>query len=488
MRRRRSCHGCLQPDLPTVSDCPLASVGVRLLCAGLSLGVAGPVLAQQESSRPPFAPNAQEDDWSFLADPARRNDPLDPLKYIPLGEQGHSYAYFGGNLRLTARGFDDENFGSRPGFDATFHRRVMIHGGVVVDNRVRLFAELKHGAVSGEKLPLPPAEQEKLDLHQLFVEGRFGSKREHRIRLGRQELHYGRGLLISVREGPNVRASHDGALLRIQSGRWRADAFLTRPVTSDFGAFDDKREPGAALWAVYAAGKLAGGIELDLYYLGDRRRGRRYDSVAGDETRHTVGARFARKWEPGWALDAEIAAQFGSVDGVGKVSSIRAWAAYGRVERTFPLAGRPSIALEAGIASGDGDPDDDVLQTFRAPQPPGRYFGNTTPLGPANLAGFTPSISINLAPRTRLTTQGRFFWRASLDDGIYSPPGILIRTGQRSEKRHVGREFGANIAHEFNRHLSLRAMVAHFKSGAFLRETPPGKNVSMGEFLLNFRF
>ncbi|MBC8038615.1 MAG: alginate export family protein, partial [Rhizobiales bacterium] len=165
-----------------------------------------------------------------------------------------------------------------------------------------------------------------------------------------------------------------------------------------------------------------------------------------------------------------------------------AWTAYGRVERSLALAGRLSIALEAGIASGDGDPDDDDLQTFRAPQPPGRYFGNTTPLGPANLAGFTPSASINLAPRTRLTAQGRFFWRASLDDGIYSPPGILIRTGRRSDKRHVGRELGANMVHEFNRHLSLRAMAAHFNAGTFLRETPPGKDVSMGELLLNFRF
>lgn len=441
---------------------------------------------QAPAARPPFAPNAQEDDWGYLADPFRRTEKLDAIKYVPLG--GDSYASFGGYLRAIARGYEDENFGERPGTDDTYHRRVMFNAAAVIDGRVRAFVELKHGGVEGERFVLGPVEEDELDLHQLFLEGRFGARRQHLVRVGRQELHYGRGLLVSVREGPNVRASHDGGLVRVQLDRWRVDALLTRPVTSRPEAFDDRREPGAALWALYGAGKFDGGIEVDLYYFGDRRRGRRYNSIAGDETRHTIGVRHSRK-AGRWSIDAEAAAQFGQVTGVTETRTrIRAWTVYGRVERGFAGRAKPAVALEGGIASGDRRRGDRVLNTFRAPQPPGRYFGNTTPLGPANLTGLTPSVSFDLAPPTRVTLQSRFFWRVSAEDAIYSPPGFIIKRGDRSARRFVGRELGVSVNHKVDRHLTLSATIARFEAGSFLRETPPGRSVNLGEATIAYRF
>jgi hypothetical protein len=447
------------------------------------VSIAGP------PARPPFAPNAQEDDWAYLADADRRTEDLDRIKHIPLGDGGASYAYVGGQFRVIARIYDDENFGARPGTDDTYHRRTMLHGGIVIEDRVRFFAELKHGGVTGEQLPLGSVEEDELDLHQAFVEGRFGANRQHRVRVGRQELHYGRGLLVSVREGPNVRASHDGGLLRVQVGAWRVDAFIVQPVTSRSGAFDDRREPGARLSALYAAGKLDDGAEVDVYYFCDRRLGRQYDNASGNETRHTLGARYGRRFLH-WSFDAEAAVQLGELTEplTGIEESIRAWTVYGRVERKFDGALAPAFALEGGVASGDRRRRDSTLNTFRAPQPPGRYFGNTTPLGPGNLAGFTPSISLGVAPRTRLTLQSRFFWRLSTDDGLYSPPGFLIKRGDLSRERFVGREVGATVAHQIDRHLTVSATVARFGAGKFLRETPPGRSVGLAEAMLAYHF
>lgn len=454
-------------------------------CAATAQGMP----AAEPVARPPFAPNAQEDEWVFLADPARRTEALDRLKHIALNGSGTSYAYVGGQFRIIARVYEDEDFGTRPGIDDTYHRRVMLHGGVVVDDRLRLFAEVKYGGVESAGSPLGPVEAGGPDLHQAFVEGRFGPLREHRVRVGRQELHYGRGLLVSVREGPNIRASHDGGLFRAQFGTWRIDAFVVQPVVSSVGVFDDRREPGALLSGFYVAGQLTDGAAIDVYYFGDRRRGRRYANASGDEMRHTLGARF--EWrQPTWSVDAEAAVQVGELTDpvTGIVRPIRAWTLYARLERLFAGASTPVLAVEAGIASGDRVGTDTALNSFRAPQPPGRYFGNTTLLGPTNIAGITPSVSCAIAPRTRLTLQSRLFWRVSSTDGVYSPPGFLLRRGDLSRARFIGGEIGANITHQFDRHSTFSVAANRFQAGNFLRGTPPGRNVNLGEIIMAFRF
>ncbi len=50
----------------------------------------------------------------------------------------------------------------------------------------------------------------------------------------------------------------------------------------------------------------------------------------------------------------------------------------------------PVVGLRLGLSSGDGDPDDDRLHSFRAPFPPGRFFDEAPPLGSGNLAGPRP--------------------------------------------------------------------------------------------------
>lgn len=466
---------------------PAQSLAVltALWAGSLHVGAAKAQDVPEAPERPEYSINAQEDDSRFLRDPAGRTDPLDGIKYIPIGEIGNSYAYLGGNLRAIARAYDEENWGDRPGFDDVYHRRIMLHGGVVLADRARLFVELKHGGAAGSRFPQPPSEDDDLDLNQGFAELTIGEG--NLVRVGRQELHYGRGLLISVREGPNIRQSHDAVLARLTRGDWRVDLLLAAPVETRPGVFDDRREDGAALWTVYAARKRESGSELDLYYIGDRRNDRVYANARGDEERHSVGVRWSDT--PGaWTLGAEAVVQFGKVEGpLG--GAILAWTLYGSAAYRWESGpGSPLIGVEFGVASGDGDPDDRALGTFRAPQPPGRYFGNANPLGPSNLGGITPSVEFSLTERTTLSAATRLFWRVSDRDGIYNPPGQLLRSGDQSDARFVGVEPTFSLQHQFDRHLSLEVTAAYFFAGRFLRETPPGRDVTLGEVILAYRF
>ena len=49
------------------------------------------------------------------------------------------------------------------------------------------------------------------------------------FRAGRQELNYGSGRLVSVRQGPNVRQSFDGFKVMSKIGSWHVDGFAVRP-------------------------------------------------------------------------------------------------------------------------------------------------------------------------------------------------------------------------------------------------------------------
>src|ERR1700749_2980680 len=62
-------------------------------------GVAAPTVPAKPT-RPVIKMYRWQEDWSVLADPALRTEPLDQFKYIPLSSgDPHSYASLGLNLR-----------------------------------------------------------------------------------------------------------------------------------------------------------------------------------------------------------------------------------------------------------------------------------------------------------------------------------------------------------------------------------------------------
>jgi len=58
-----------------------------------------PVAAQEAAGRPAYQSSRFDEDWSALRDPAKRTDPFDPIKFIPLTADGSWYMTLGGELR-----------------------------------------------------------------------------------------------------------------------------------------------------------------------------------------------------------------------------------------------------------------------------------------------------------------------------------------------------------------------------------------------------
>ena len=463
-------------------------------------------------ARPATAVLRQDEDWAWLADvPEAERRALDGIKRLPLDADGSTYLTFAFDGRLGVERFDDQSFGDFPGEDSSVHVRANPHVALSFGDRARLYGALKYGDVGDRRFAVSPAEDDGPDVHHLFAELAFGDllggvPHDAFARLGRQELHYGAGRLVSIRNGPNVRFDFDGGIVRARLGPTISEALYVRPSENDLGDFDNGTDSSQALWGLYTTtalgdvlsgtGALLDRSNLDLYYLGFERETSPYafQDPAIDETRHTLGARFWTGGAPtdGWNLDLEAAWQFGDADGVAGPSGpvdadiaagfLAGFVSYGFADAPWT----PVIASRFGASSGDDDPDDDTLATFRGPFPPGRYFGESNPLGPGNVGGVGPYLSVHPIPGLILTAHYEAFWRLETEDGLYSPPQLPLR-GPAGDERFVGQEFSLIAGYAIGDHALVNVTVSRFETDDYLDDAPPGRDIDYAHLRLDFK-
>lgn len=443
-------------------------------------------IAQPTDGRPAFKLLRYDEDYRSMAFPQQRTEFLDSVKFIPLGAGSGNYLSLGGEIRERFEFFNNPTWGQQvEGNTGYLLQRYMLHADVHLGESVRFFGQLKSGIESGREGGPRPADEDQLDVNQAFFELASGSRSLPSLRVGRQEISFGSARLVSPREGPNVRQSFDGVRLTWRSSAWQIDALATKPVETDRGVFDDGPNHRRTFWGVYAV--RAGGQDkpaMDLYYLGLDRKVARFAQGAGREIRHSLGTRVSGN-TGSWDYNYELVYQFGDfADG-----GIRAWtAASDTGYRLAHVKFRPRIGLRADVASGDGDRSDKTLGTFNALFPKGAYFSEADLLGPYNLMDLHPSFSLDLSRTFTLTPDLDFFWRQSTNDGIYSAPGVLLRSGEQSQARYVGAHAGTQFVWMPDRHWSATWVYLHFFPGRFLRESGSASPVDFVAAWLTYRF
>src|SRR5260370_9115198 len=91
------------------------------------------------------------------------------------------------------------------------NERYMLSFDLHYGSDVRTFFELKSGLNSFRFGGPRPIDEKKLDFQAAFLElGAGGSRYWIKVRASRQEMEYGSGRLIDVRERPNGRLRFDG--------------------------------------------------------------------------------------------------------------------------------------------------------------------------------------------------------------------------------------------------------------------------------------
>lgn len=451
---------------------------------------AGCTYQKEPAKRPSYHLDRSEEDWSFLRESSLRNDLWDPIKYIRLGREGW-YLSVGGEFRPMYEFFKNYNWGAGPQDDDGFYlNRLIGHADVHFGNRARVFVEAKSSLEFGRNGgPRPSIDEDKLDLSQLFLDVSVSDEKLPLvIRVGRQELNYGEGTLLSVRE-LNVRREFDGFKLIFRGKNWRVDAFAVKPVIAKPGYFDDPPNHQQSLWGIWAnttknLPKLL--TQLDVYYIGLDRKQAVFNQGTAREQRHTLGINIhGKKEDLSFFVEGDL--QFGRF-GSGQ---LLAWKFAPIVSYAFPKARfRPVISLQGAISSGDKNPADPDLQTFSPLFPKGLYYGYMDFVsGSLNAIVVHPKVSLQLSKALSLALESLFFWRQRASDGLYSQPGVFLRTGQDTRARYIGAEQDLDLVWRLDRHTSFQFIAGYYEVGAYLRETPPsGRNATYFSAKMNYKF
>ena len=437
----------------------------------------------------PYKKQRQDEDWRSLRDPKQQADYFDPIKYIPIRDKDDWFLSLGGDARERYEFLDHPSWGQGPtDTNGYLMQRYLLHADLHLGPRVRLFTQFQSGFENGRDGGPRPPDEDKADLHQAFVDLTFdgNSKRLLALRLGRQELSFGSSRLVSIREEPNVRQTFDGLRASVSLRQWHIDSFVTKPVETNPDVFDDSPDHARTFWGIYAVRpwNLLPNATVDLYYLGIDRKNARFDQGAARETRHSVGTRLSGR-RKAWDYNYELVYQWGSFGG----ADIRAWTVASDDGYTLTqMRFRPRIGLKADVTSGDRDRTLPGLQTFNALFPKGAYFGEIALIGPANHMDLHPSVDLKITKKWILTMEYVFFWRQSLNDGVYGPAMNILRSAGSSRSRFVGSQPSVQAEWDISRHFSWTGNYTHFFAGPFLTDTKPGMDVNFFTTWITYRF
>jgi len=401
----------------------LAAVGLLVVAASTSTAAA----EDDEAVRPRINLFYRWlEDWSALADPRLRTEPLDSLKYIPLQfDDPKSYVSLGLTVRERFEVNDAPLFGTAGNkSDSYLLDRLQWHFDVRPNEHWQVFAELEDVRAAAKDV-ITPVDENPLDLRLAFityVDSFWGGTLKARV--GRQEMAFDLQRFVSVRDGPNVRQAYDAAWLDWEQGQWRFIGFWSMPVQYRHEHFfDDFSSEHFQYGGVRAERKDVGPGDLSAYYSRFILDKTRFLDARGDERRHNLDVRYAGA-NSGFDWDLEAMGQAGDIG----AKSIRAWAVGSRSGYTIANAAwAPRLGLQIDAASGDHKAGDHTLGTFNPLFPNGYYFTLAGYTGYVNLIHLKPSLTVKPIANLALMAAAGLQWRETTADAVYVQPNIPVR-------------------------------------------------------------
>ncbi|MFM0554287.1 alginate export family protein [Paraburkholderia sediminicola] len=367
------------------------------------------------AKRPVVMFNRWQEDWSVLANPCVPREPLDGLKYIPLGGDPASYLSLGVNMRERVESNNAPLFGIGTQSDTYLIQRVEVHADAHLGEHWQFFVQIEDARAWGKNV-VTPVDKNPLDLEQAFVTytGALGGG-TFKFRVGRQEMAFDLQRFISVRDGPNVRQTYDALWADYEYQKWRFIAYATQPVQNrDATVFDDVSNRDLTFSGVRFERQSVGPGDLSGYWSRYNRSNARYLDASGAERRDVWDLRYSgTRGRFNW--DVEGMLQTGTVGN----STILAWAIGSIAGYKLDMPWAPQVAVQVDAASGDRHPHDGRIETFNTLFPNGYYFTLAGYTGYSNLIHVKPSITLKPTANLALLGALGFQWRETTGDAVY---------------------------------------------------------------------
>ncbi|MDR6548153.1 hypothetical protein J2810_004240 [Chryseobacterium rhizosphaerae] len=457
-----------------------------LLCIFLlgTLKAQDALLFTKSEFKPAFKNLNYEENYSALSDSTQRNTLWKKVKYIPLYK--NSYLTFGGEVRARMEIRNHLNYGTPlEDHGANFQQRTRLWANWHIAKPLRFFTEIQGATSHGLDAPPSPVDQDQAEVHQAFLEysDKLGDASNFNVRVGRQELAFGKFRLLDVRMPPNYRKSFDVIRAGFNVDMWRFDAIIGNEVRDVFGNFNDRTNENFKLIAGHVEKKFKKVLpnsSVEFMYMHTDR------TVAPSRVFLGVRNSFSLRIsgiEKGWNYDFEVIGQTGkSITG----QSIRAWYVGSETNYTFPKSWKPYLGYRVDIASGDKNSTDnrntsyDFLWSRGTSWVPDLGFTNLTIIGPT--AGTKPF------KRFAVDFWAQWLWRNSIHDGLYKMSAGSQRLATTGTAKYVGFRTLIKLEYQITPFLVVGTYMDRTFSGTFLKESPTNKDLFYNTTFMVFRF
>lgn len=321
--------------------------------------------------------------------------------------------------------------------------------------------------------PAPPAVSNPIDLRIAYTTLSSKEDRGPLLRLGRQELSFAGGWLISGADWSNTTRVFDAALAAWGFQHARLNAFSASVVQTDTSRLDRHRAgehlhgldfvfpsliPSSRL-ETFTFLRTALGSVSELGPKGDSHLWTSGFLLSGSRQRLSYSAIYAR--------------QFGSLSS----DPISAHAGDYMLAYSFPaLPGKPRLSAEFVHASGDSNPKDGHRHTFD--QLYGglhNFLGLADRLGWRNSRNLRAGIEFSPNKRFKFALDLRDLSLATAADSLYLANGVRSLSNPNATSRHVGIEPDAFFSFQLSKNESIGGGLGYVFPGAFLKQSTPGR-------------
>jgi len=430
-------------------------------------------------------------------------DFFDPIKRIHLND--HWTLRLGGEVRLRMESETNRNFGARdPTNDTFLLYREMLHADLQYRRLFRVFVEGADARVADRDLPQVPGMENTFDLHQLFADVKLlGEDGPLALRVGRQEMAYGRERLIAKLDWSNDTRRFDGVKLMYSTPRFDVDAFWVKPVFFSNEPFSnpwhthinenmhrkiDHWREEQNFYGVYTTYKGFDRHTLEMYFFGLNDRGIfvNANNRFGDLNVYTLGSRFSGS-TGNFDYDVEGAGQWGKWVG----DDVQAWmfaADGGYTFKNVPMT--PRVGAGFDYATGDDTPRDNTHGTFNQLYPLGHaHLGLIDLVARANV--IAPNLNTSFKPHKNVVVKLSWFhfWLDSNLDALYNAGGnVLRRNVSGSSGKDVGDELDLTINWQVDTHSSFLLGWSHFWPNNFIESSGPSRDADYIYLQYTFKF
>jgi Alginate export len=331
---------------------------------------------------------------------------------------------------------------------------------------------------------------DSFDLRQAYI-GLGDLKSGPSLTVGRQVLSYGDERLIGGADWLNQGRVFDAVKFRYTASDWSLDAFtssVVAPIDQEFNQSDwinsDSTREQLFSGLYFTSTGLLPTNTVDLYAL---QLHESYD--VGDTDFVTLGGRL--KGDPtkhgGFDYETEMAFQVGEVKG----KDLQAFAGHWGLGYAWTTqAWKPRLFAEYNFATGDSDPTDGEVGTFRNLFPTNhKFYGFMDAFSWQNV--HNPALSFSVQPSKTLTLRTDFhaFLLADTADAWYRANGVTpVRTPNSTADAFAGTELDFTATWKPTKNFTIQAGYSHFFAGDSLKATGAHDDADFGYLSVGIDF